>query len=193
MSQAKVLTQAEIDALLSSKPADEAVEEEPAKAVKVVPFQPSGADSSEATKATSPESQTNGQESEIPQSDERKTVAIRSPGQASEPLQDLLNELTRRLEQAEAATKRIDALEKRTANLNSIIEKLTENYQVIVQHLQSSGSHIRALEDNSQATPGYGLRKLFQCNQCDSRGNVASRIKCTTCGNEHWWGWWPKK
>lgn len=35
------------------------------------------------------------------------------------------------------------------------------------------------------------IRKRFKCS-CGAQGWVAVNIKCTKCGREDWWGWWPK-
>ena len=177
-----VLSQTEIDALLSSKPADE---------TPPPPEEPE--ESAEEGKASSPKSRT-----PMPPPDAEKRIsAIRLPAQPSDSqpdsLQGLLPELMQRLEQVEAATKGFGSLEKGIADLTSTVQTLLQNYQTLTQHLQSQSTHVQGIADNSKATPGYGLRKSFKCNRCASQGTVASRVKCTSCGNENWWGWFPKK
>ncbi len=43
-----------------------------------------------------------------------------------------------------------------------------------------------------EATPGYNAANLFTCSSCGTSGKIASPIKCTHCGQEGWWGWWPR-
>jgi hypothetical protein len=38
----------------------------------------------------------------------------------------------------------------------------------------------------------YRLRETFTCRSCAATQYVAERIKCTQCGEETWWGWFPK-
>lgn len=44
-----------------------------------------------------------------------------------------------------------------------------------------------------QKTLGYNISKTFKCRSCAGIGMVAIRVKCTKCGKESWWGWWPVK
>jgi hypothetical protein len=44
-----------------------------------------------------------------------------------------------------------------------------------------------------QKTLGYNISKTFKCRSCAGIGMVAIRVKCTKCGKESWWGWWPIK
>jgi hypothetical protein len=37
------------------------------------------------------------------------------------------------------------------------------------------------------------IKSNFRCNSCKSHGRVAMYLKCTSCGEEQWVGWWPKK
>ena len=52
---------------------------------------------------------------------------------------------------------------------------------------------MRSVVDNLQATPAYGLRKTFACSGCGEVGNVAVRVKCTSCERDTHVGWFPKE
>jgi hypothetical protein len=41
-------------------------------------------------------------------------------------------------------------------------------------------------------TMGYRIRQLYECGDCSSKGKVITRVRCASCGNETWWGWWSK-
>jgi len=58
--------------------------------------------------------------------------------------------------------------------------------------LASIERRIEAMEEHLEGTPALGLRKWFKCD-CGTTGFVAIRVKCTKCGKEDWWGWFPKQ
>jgi hypothetical protein len=53
-------------------------------------------------------------------------------------------------------------------------------------------NHIDALEDKLSGDPLSGAKYQFTCNSCGSKGWIAAAIKCTKCGRENYFGWWPK-
>jgi len=53
--------------------------------------------------------------------------------------------------------------------------------------------HINDVEDQTLDTPLWGARHGITCDCCGSKGWIAIRIKCTKCGRETYWGWWPEK
>ncbi len=52
---------------------------------------------------------------------------------------------------------------------------------------------MRSVVDNLQATPAYGLRKTFACSGCGEVGDVAVRVKCTSCERDTHVGWFPRE
>ena len=93
---------------------------------------------------------------------------------------------------SDPANERIRALEQGMADLNAAMQNMQQGYQAIVQHLNSMNAYIQDLRGNAKATPGHGLRTVFVCERCAAKGSVATRIQCTNCGDESWWGWWPE-
>ena len=49
------------------------------------------------------------------------------------------------------------------------------------------------VEDKLSDNPLSGARYQITCKGCGSKGWVATRIKCTKCGRETYWGWFPKE
>jgi len=49
------------------------------------------------------------------------------------------------------------------------------------------------VEDEVSDNPLSGARYQITCKGCGSKGWIAGAIKCTNCGRETYWGWWPKK
>jgi translation initiation factor 2 gamma subunit (eIF-2gamma) len=52
---------------------------------------------------------------------------------------------------------------------------------------------LEEISDNLRSSLGYGAAKIFQCSECGSGGTVAIHVKCTSCGEENWMGWWPEE
>ena len=99
------------------------------------------------------------------------------------------------------------AYEQRFAGIDSALARLTEIESKLSELEKSSGrgvgrrdlhllqgkimKQMRSVIDNLQATPAYGLRKTFACSGCGEVGNVAVRVKCTSCQRETHVGWFP--
>ena len=45
----------------------------------------------------------------------------------------------------------------------------------------------------AQQGKNQNMNKMFHCDSCNSQGLVAFSTKCTKCGKQTWWGWWPQK
>jgi len=52
---------------------------------------------------------------------------------------------------------------------------------------------IDEVEKQTFDTPLWGARHRITCSGCGSKGWIAIGIKCTKCGRETNWGWWPEK
>jgi len=48
------------------------------------------------------------------------------------------------------------------------------------------------LEDEADDTPLWRAREQITCSSCGRKGWIATLVKCTKCGYETYWGWWPK-
>jgi len=55
-----------------------------------------------------------------------------------------------------------------------------------------SYSALEELEGQVCGNPLAGLRYQFKCD-CGAKGHIAAAVKCTACGKEVWWGWWPEE
>jgi hypothetical protein len=49
------------------------------------------------------------------------------------------------------------------------------------------------IEFDALGTPLWRARDQITCGNCGSKGWIATKIKCTKCGRETYWGWCPKK
>ncbi len=120
--------------------------------------------------------------------------AVAAPDNSSiDALQALVNQLAERLEKAEASLNAVGTLERAIAEINTAVRSIQQNHSAALQQLATLTTSIAGLQENSRGTLGYRARHTFQCDSCASKKTVATRIKCTSCGKENWWGWWPKK
>jgi len=62
-----------------------------------------------------------------------------------------------------------------------------------VQQMKNIGSQVEVISEGLRGTAGYNLNKTFKCSSCQTVGIVSIKVKCNQCGQENWWGWWPKK
>jgi hypothetical protein len=49
------------------------------------------------------------------------------------------------------------------------------------------------VESDASGNPLSGAKYQITCKGCGSKGWIATAIKCTKCGRETYWGWWPNK
>jgi len=50
-----------------------------------------------------------------------------------------------------------------------------------------------ALTEAQKTAANSSINKMFQCDSCGSKEFVSFNVKCTKCGKQSWWGWWPLK
>jgi hypothetical protein len=62
-----------------------------------------------------------------------------------------------------------------------------------VAQIKNIGSQVEIISEGLRGTAGYNVNKTFKCGSCNTVGVVAVKVKCNQCGQENWWGWWPKK
>ena len=175
MSADKVLSQAEIDAMLGggSPAGEEAASEEAAQpAAAAVPQVP-------------PPQQAAPQPPPV--------VGVTSSQLNSGGTQLMLDKMMERLETIGAAVERIGQLERAVIESNAAIRQSRQDMQNMANQVQLVSSKVDGILTNLKATIGYRAQKTFTCGSCKANGNVAARVRCTQCGQENWWGWWPQK
>jgi ribosomal protein L37E len=107
-------------------------------------------------------------------------------------INDKINELAEQVEKTNKIARRIDILEKRMSSLESHIYKNNNNKEV-EQKVKELSKEIKKIIIGLKGTPGYGVKYTFNCEQCGDKGHVAVKYRCTNCGKERWYGWWPEK
>ena len=89
-------------------------------------------------------------------------------------------------------TERVGRLEAALAESNNNMRQIRQEFQTFATQVQLIGSRMEGVLDNLKSTLGYRAQKTFTCTSCDADGDVAAKVKCTGCGKENWWGWWPQ-
>ncbi len=115
-------------------------------------------------------------------------AAVPDPG-----TQMMLDKLAEKVEGFGAAFERINQLEKVISETNSAIQQMRAEFQNFGGQTQLINSKVDGILANLKTTLGYRAQKTFTCNSCRRKGQVAAKVKCTECGQENWWGWWPGK
>jgi hypothetical protein len=100
-------------------------------------------------------------------------------------------ELTKQLNNLGAALKRMEMLEKKVSEMEAKAAK--NNPATADLKIQQLTDEMRKIVVNLKGTPGYGAKNTFTCEKCDDQGHVAVQYRCTKCGKERWYGWWPEK
>ena len=88
---------------------------------------------------------------------------------------------------------RIAALESDLTEAKSAIRLMHQEMQTMAGQAQLISSKVEGILSNLKATLGYRAQSRYVCASCQAKGEVAARVKCTHCGQENWWGWWPSK
>lgn len=79
---------------------------------------------------------------------------------------------------------KLTSLESQVAELHDLLRTLEIERATYVTAAQ--------FEARVDGTPLLGLRKRFKCD-CGIEGYLAVHIRCTDCGRETWFGWFPDK
>ncbi|MEJ2740503.1 MAG: hypothetical protein P8105_11890 [Dehalococcoidia bacterium] len=192
--EGKVLSQSDIDAMLSTVPEDPPEPEKAAPAVSEVKPPaaekpaPATAPAAVQTQEAKPAAATASKPSGESISKEVLTVEL------IENLESTLADLVKRLTTMENAMERLDRLEKQVGENSGASSAAPANgLEEMKSEVQDLSERMDEISGNLKYSLGYGVGKIFQCKHCESKQLVALHVKCTDCGEETWLGWWPKR
>ena len=205
----QILTQSDVDALVTSLSKNEGPKAVPPLAAKPTRGQPARAPVSvpvtgpvsittPVTRPTAPPHLIRAASSNtVPNPAARPSPArVQAKPEANTDLLNILNtrvaELTKQLNSMGVALKRMEMLETKITELEAKVAQPQES-PATTQKVQQLTDEIKKMMTNLKGTPGYGIRHSFTCEKCDDHGHVALQFRCTSCGNELWYGWWPSK
>lgn len=112
-----------------------------------------------------------------------------APAAAAGSGQDEVQALSQRIAGLEESVQRIGSQAGPESDQN--IQQLSQQVQQLYGDLQAINSKVDGVMETLQATVGFGVRSVFCCKSCEAQGHVATRLTCTSCGTEEWWGWFP--
>ena len=104
-----------------------------------------------------------------------------------------LGDVSKRLEKLEEALVKIGQQEGTPADLTSSVKQTQQDIQTLVGHIQAMNTKLETVVTGLGGTVGYAAHDSFQCKNCQTKGNVAAELSCTSCGTKSWWGWFPPK
>ncbi len=178
----KVLSQEEIDAMLSGGSSDEGDSSDEAE-----PAAPPAAAAEPAAPAAPPAAAP----APAPAAPPPQPVAA-APALSDEN-REMLGRMSERLETLGAAMERIAQLERGLTETNAAVRLMHQDMQTMAGQVQLVSSRVEGILSNLKATLGYRAQSTYVCASCQSKGEVAAQVKCTHCGKTNWWGWWPSK
>ena len=103
--------------------------------------------------------------------------------------QDDVQGLFQRIAALEESVQRLSS--QAAPNFDQSFQQLSQQIQQLFGDLQVINSKVDGVTETLQATVGFGVRSVFACKSCEAQGHVATRLTCTSCGTEEWWGWFP--
>ena len=106
-------------------------------------------------------------------------------------LQKTIADLSRQVSKLDNTAQRLDLLEERTGQLAQLIQHAAHSEQPSGEQIAEIQAELREL--SQRKNNHHELREDFECAHCKSKGTVAFLTKCTSCGQERWFGWWPRR
>ncbi len=91
----------------------------------------------------------------------------------------------------ERDTSKIARLEQELTDMNTTVQNLTSQLQNAHDQMRKIAGQAKKNSQGLKDTWGYQLKQNFECQECGSQGYVVGLVKCSDCGEEEWWGWWP--
>jgi len=208
MSDDKVMSQAEIDALVAKVPVKPSAPK-PAQAIAPKPPPSPTAKPPVNEKPAAPS--TKAAVAEKPTAPPSKPAAAEKPAavppappaapppalKEGEPkyekyssgevgnLQSVVADLARQVGKMTNAMQKLDSMEEKVNIICSLLKLDPDDTQSIGARLDEIYARLDAMQKAS-------IQHSFTCGHCKSGQMMAVHVKCTTCGEETWMGWWPE-
>lgn len=207
----RVLSQAEIDALLSStapapKPAAPVIQQAKVSAAppppKVVaqdikavpPAQPRAAAPAPEPAAPAPIPAPAPQVINQGPTPEQVTNLCRQV--ASEQTKDIAKqivELTIKVNKMDKLSQRLSQIEDKIDEMAEMVQQSPQAVEALSGRIEEICGLLEGLRRQHNKGDEERIRDQFHCVNCHSKKLVAVHVKCTSCGTENWMGWFPDK
>jgi predicted RNase H-like nuclease (RuvC/YqgF family) len=180
----KVLSQAEIDALVGKVPSKPAPK--PAAPAPAAPAPVAAAPKPEIKPATAPV-EANKPGVAIGQLRDGTAKYEKYTSTEVSNLQSVVVDLARQVAKMTNAMQRLEKAENKVAQIYSLLKLDPEETETLGGRLDKISGRVEEL-----ARHYSDYQNEFQCSHCKSTQMMALHVKCTTCGEEAWMGWWPE-
>ena len=84
------------------------------------------------------------------------------------------------------------AISEEVKRLRDELRALADRVEKLEERVSAVQVDIMLLDDRLREIPISNLYRDFKCSLCGSKHLVAVKFKCTKCGYEGWWGYWPR-
>lgn len=108
-------------------------------------------------------------------------------------LQATVAGLAQRMAKVETTVSRRGQEEGKSPEVSIIVQQLSQGLEAMGRDLRKVNNRVAGITRGVADAPGNGIHNGFVCQSCNAHGLVAIPIRCTVCGEESWWGWWPKE
>ena len=196
MTGNNVLTQAEIDAMLSGGSAADESPVEPPPPVPAVQLPATPAPPVEEAPPAAPAPMPVPVSPSLPVDPDAPGDKPRWPEDPAAIFDALVATVTgmaHRLGNAEQTLEQFDRLQMDASESRIAVADMKQGFEDLEQQIKSLTGQMQNTLEGLKGTFGYRAKQTFTCDSCRASGKVATRIKCTHCGKENWWGWWPPK
>ena len=184
-----VLPQAKIDAMFNKQATDK-ISVSQSTTDSVAPSETSEPSASQVITDTVPPQDV---ETSLPGADEVQPSISVPSDEFLQMTQAVVADIAQRVAKLETSFSRLSQKERETADVGILAQQLSQRLETLAKELQKVKSQLTGVLRGLDGTPGYNIRHDFTCRSCGSSGLAAIPMRCTNCGREGWWGWFPKE
>lgn len=122
-----------------------------------------------------------------------RPAAPRPSSEEIKALQATVAGLVQRMAKVEMPVRSRGQEEGKSPEVSIIVQQLSQRLEAMGRDLQKVSRRVTGITRGVADAPENGIHNGFVCQSCNAHGLVAIPIRCTVCGEESWWGWWPKE
>jgi ribosomal protein S27AE len=82
---------------------------------------------------------------------------------------------------------------KRKIRENKLPFELEKQIKELEERIDGLDEILTDLINKVYDIPITEIKEKYKCENCGEKGLVAIHAKCTNCGREFWWGFWPEE
>jgi len=108
-------------------------------------------------------------------------------------IENAVTKLVERMENLDVAISQLGQQNESREDMHALVRMLSDDLRSVTERLDEMEKQVSIMARKSSDTMGYAMRGKFHCKSCGEHGYVVSTIRCSRCGDESWWGWWPEE